>query len=137
MIHFRPGSQVWQIVTMLSFVGEFPYRSIHLLGNERVLKTLINKLTTPQTYHNPQTDTTMTCRLLTVSGKGSSKTVRLYKSALPILEWIHSDVYRYYLNAFWDHRFPGDSAHRERNQRVAEAASICMRAGNRKETMVK
>lgn len=129
MIHFRPGSQVWQLVTMLSFVGEFPYRSIHLLGNERVIKTLINKLTMPQTYHNPQTDTAMTCRLLTVSSKGSSKTVRLYKSALPILEWIHSDAYRYYLNAFWDHRFPGDSAHRERNHRVAEAASICMRAG--------
>lgn len=129
MVHFRPGSQVWQLITMLSFVGEFPYRSLQLLGNERVLKALINRLTSPQTYHNTLTGDTMTCRLLTVSGKGSHKTIRLYKGALPILEWIHPNAYRYYMDAFWNHRFPGDTAHRERNHRVAEAAALCMRSG--------
>ena len=129
MLHFRPGSQAWQLITLLSTVGEFPFRSLRLLGNERVLKALVTKLSLPQTIRNPQTETEMTCRLLTVTGKGNSKTVRLYKAALPILDWIHPEAYRYYMDAFWKHRFPGDSAHRERNHRVSEAVMLCMRAG--------
>lgn len=129
MIYFRPGSQVQQLVTILSFVGEFPYRSIHLLGNERVLKVLISKLTLPQTFRNPLTGDTVTCRLLTVSGKSSSKTIRLYKGALPILKWIHPKAYQYYMESFWNHHFPGDLAHLERNHRVSEAAVLCMSAG--------
>ena len=59
-----------------------------LLGNKNAYKILINSLTRPQTICNPQTGATMTCRLLSVSGKWPNKTVRLYKGALPILEWI-------------------------------------------------
>lgn len=129
MIHIRPGSQVYRLITLLSFVGEYPAASVHLLGNERVYKALIHKLTMPQLFRDSQTGTEITCRLLNISGKGSDKTIRLYKAALPILEWIHPDAYGYYMNAFWDHRFPGDAAHRERNHRVAEAAVLCMRSG--------
>lgn len=129
MIHIRPGSQVYRLITLLSFVGEYPAASVHLLGNERVYKALIHKLTMPQLFRDSQTGTEITCRLLNISGKGSDKTIRLYKAALPILEWIHPDSYGYYMNAFWDHRFPGDAAHRERNHRVAEAAVLCMRSG--------
>ena len=129
MLHFRPGSQVWQLITLLSVTGEFPFRSIRMLGKERVLKALVTKLTMPQTIQNPQTETEMTCRLLTVTGRSSSKTVRLYKAALPILEWVHPAAYRYYMDTFWNHRFPGDSAHRERNHRVSETVMLCMRAG--------
>ncbi len=129
MLHFRPGSQVWQLITLLSVTGEFPFRSIRMLGKERVLKALVTKLTMPQTIQNPQTETEMTCRLLTVTGRSSSKTVRLYKAALPILEWVHPAAYQYYMDTFWNHRFPGDSAHRERNHRVSETVMLCMRAG--------
>ncbi len=129
MIQFNPGSQVWQLTTMLSFVGEFPHRSRQLLGNKDVFKILINKLTRPQTFVNTQTGATMTCRLLSVSGKGQNKTIRLYKGALPILGWIHPDAERYYLNAFRNHHFSGDASHWERNHRVAEVAAMCMYAG--------
>ncbi len=128
MLHFRPGSQVHRLVTLLSVSGEFPARSLRLLGNERVYKALAHKLTQPQTFRRYQTGTDCTCRLLTVSGKGHDKTIRLYKGALPILEWLHPDAYRYYMEAFWNHRFPGDAAHRERNHRVAEMAAMCMGA---------
>ena len=128
MLHFRPGSQVHRLVTLLSVVGEFPVHSVHLLGNERVYKSLIHKLTEPQTFRCYETGTDFFCRLLTVSGKGRDKTIRLYKGALPILDWLHSDAYRYYMDAFWNHRFPGDAAHRERNHRVAEMAAMCMNA---------
>lgn len=129
MVHFRPGSQAWQLIMLLSFVGEFPYQSLSLLGSERVYRALIHKLTTPQTFRHSQTGMEFTCRLLTVSGKGSDKTIRLYKGALPILEWLGPDVYRNYMDAFWNHRFPGDASHSERNHRVAEAAAVCMRSG--------
>lgn len=129
MLYIRPGSQVRQLLTLLSFVGEYPFRSLHLLGNERVYKALVHKLTTVQTYRFPQTETELTTRLLTVTGKANQKTIRLYKSALPILDWIHPAANRYYMEAFWNHHFPGNKAHRDRNHRVAEAVAMCMRAG--------
>ncbi len=33
------------------------------------------------------------------------------------------------MDSFWEHHFPGDSAHLDRHHRVAEAAALCMRAG--------
>jgi len=129
MVHFRPGSQVWQLITLLAFVGEFPYRSLSLLGSERVYKALVSRLTTVQTFRHFQSGAEITCKLLTVSGKSDSKTIRLYKGALPILDWVHPGAYEYYMEAFWNHRFPGDAAHRERNHRVAETAALCMKAG--------
>lgn len=127
MIHFRPGSQMHQLLTLLSVVGEFPLRSIHLLGNERVYKTLISKLTSPQILREYGTEEETRCRLLTLAGKGAVKAVRLYKGALPLL--IKLGAYEYYMEAFWGHRFPGDAAHRERNFRVAEAVALCTNAG--------
>lgn len=129
MVHFRPGSQVWQLITLLSVVGEFPFQSLSLLGSERVYKALVSRLTAVHTFRHFQSGAEITCRLLTVSGKGDSKTIRLYKGALPILDWVHPGAYGHYMEAFWNHRFPGDAAHRERNHRVAETAAICMKAG--------
>ena len=129
MQYFRPGSQLRQLITMLSIVGEYPIRSLYLLGNERAYKALVHKLTTPETFRIPQTETEMTTRLLTVTGKGNSRSVRFYKGALPILDWLHPNAYRYYMDAFWEHKFPGNAAHRDRNHRVAEAVAMCMRSG--------
>ena len=50
MIYVRPGSRVEFIITLLSIVGEFPYRSMKLLGDERVYRKLIAKLTEKQSY---------------------------------------------------------------------------------------
>lgn len=121
MQYFRPGSQLRQLITMLSIVGEYPIRSLYLLGNERAYKALVHKLTTPETFRIPQMETEMTTRLLTVTGKGNSRSVRFYKGALPILDWLHPNAYRYYMDAFWEHKFPGNAAHRDRNHRVAES----------------
>lgn len=127
MIHIRPGSQVLNIITMLSVVGEFPTKSVHLLGNERVYKALIHKLATQQTFRNYETSEEMTVRLLTITGKGERKTMRFYKPAITVLDWYGAR--EYYLSAFWNNAFPNDNAHRERNHRVAESVAMCMRAG--------
>ena len=129
MIHFTDGSQVEKLVRTLSFVGEFPYRSLHLLGNVRTVKELIGRLVAEQEFVNGSTGERRPCRLLSVSGKGEEKTVRLYKAGLCLMDWIHPGAYGYYMDSFHGHRFPGDAAHRERNHRVAEAAAVCMGAG--------
>lgn len=83
MITLRTGSHALNIITLLSVTGEFPMRSLKLLGNERVLKALVHKMTTPQDYRLPhtQTEERITCKLLNVSGKGSSKSIRFSKAA--------------------------------------------------------
>lgn len=129
MVQFRPGSQAVQLITLLSFAGEFPVSSLRLLGNARVLKALVHRLAASQLIRSSQTGMEIQSRVFTISGKGRARTVRLYKGALPILDWVHPGAYAYYGKAFWNHRFPGDPAHRERNSRVAEAAALCMRAG--------
>lgn len=129
MLYFRSGSHACRLFTVLSVVGELPNSAIHMIGNERVCKAMISKMLTSQTIHNSRIDMEMTCRLLTMSGKGSGKFVRLYKAALPVLDWVHPDALRYYMSAFRNHTFSGDMAHRERNFRVAETVAMCMNAG--------
>ena len=129
MIHFRPGSHAYNIVSVIGITGEFPYKSIRLFGNVRTYKVLIGRLCEVQTFRDYNSKQEITCRLLTVTGKSSGKTVRLYKAAIPILRWISPYAEENYLRASWNHGFPGDISHTERNHRVAEAAIMCLRAG--------
>lgn len=129
MVQFIPGSQVWQLITLLSIVGEYPLGSRHLLGNKAVFKNLVHKLNRPQTFCNIETGDTMTCRLLSVSGDDRNRNIRLCKVALPILEWISPECQSYHLNSFRKHNFSSSVSHRERNHRIGEAVTMCMRAG--------
>ncbi len=129
MVQFIPGSQAWQLITLLSIVGEYPLGSRHLLGNKAVFKNLVHKLNRPQTFCNIETDDTMTCRLLSVSGDDRNRNIRLCKVALPILEWISPECQSYHLNSFRKHNFSSSVSHRERNHRIGEAVTMCMRAG--------
>lgn len=129
MVQFTPGSQVWQLITLLSIVGEYPLGSRHLLGNKAVFKNLVHKLNRPQTFCNTETGDTMTCRLLSVSGDDRNRNIRLCKVALPILEWISPECQSYHLNSFRKHNFSSSVSHRERNHRIGEVVTMCMRAG--------
>lgn len=75
------------------------------------------------------TDERMRVKLLQMTGIGNAKAIRFCKGALPILEWIHPDAYGYYMAAFYNHRFPGGMAHRDRNLRVAETIGMHLIAG--------
>lgn len=128
MITFRPGSQIYRLITLLSVAGEYPVQSLHLLGNVRMYKELVMRLTIRQTIRSPEHDCHITpARVLSVSGRGRSKTIRLYRGALPILKWVGAD--EYYMNRFQAHKFSGDINHKERNHRVAEALAMFMGAG--------
>ena len=129
MLTLRQGSQALSLLLLLSVTGEFPLRSLRLLGNERVLRDLIRRMTMPQHIRSPDGNRQWETRLLHISGSGREKSIRLCKSSLMVLECICPDLYQYYMDSFWNHHFPGDAAHRERNHRVAEAAAFFWRAG--------
>ena len=88
MIHFSAKSHVHRLVTVLSFVGEYPVHSLYLLGKERVMKELVHRLTAVQMFRNDETGEEHTCRLLTITGKGREKSIRFYKAGLVILGWV-------------------------------------------------
>lgn len=129
MLTLRPGSQAGRLAEMLSVTGEFPLRSLHLLGSERSFRDLVRRLSVSQLIRHPEKDVQLKTRMLQLSGSGHSKSIRFYKGALPLLDWIHPEAYWYYMDAFWGHHFPGDAAHRDRNHRVAEVVALCARAG--------
>ena len=129
MIQFFPGSHVWQLITVLSLVGEFPNSQRQLLGNNENMRQFIKRAVLTQTYRNRDTGDTMTCKLLTVSGNGPNKTIRLYKSALSILTWLHPNAYEHYIGITRNHTFPGTAYNKDRNHRIAEAVAICLKAG--------
>ena len=129
MLTIRTGSHVHRLITVLGLAGEYPVRSLGVLGNERTLKALVNRLSFVQDLRNPDTGERMRVKLLQLTGAGNAKAIRLCKGALPILEWIHPDAYGYYMAAFYNHRFPGGMAHRDRNFRVAEAIGMSLEAG--------
>lgn len=129
MIYIREGSHVHTLLLLLATVGEYPVSSLHLLGSKRTWKTLIQKLCKTQEYCLKDADKHFRCKLITVSGKGKQKTIRLHVSSLVILEKLDPDAYRYYQTHFDWHHFSGNRYHIDRHHRIAEALVMCLRAG--------
>ena len=129
MMEFRTGSHAGSLLAILSVATEYPSYSLRLMGNERWYKELVHKLCQKQTVVNVESGEKLTSQILTVSGKGSAKTIRLYKGALPILRWISPDALPSYLTASKNHKFSGNIKNIDRNHRVAEAVAMCMRMG--------
>ena len=129
MITIRPGSHVHTLLSILPFVGEYPMSALRLLGSVWSYKDLIHKLTQVQEFRFPDSDERFTCRLLNVCGRGSRKTVRFHKSALPLLKWWDEDMYRLYMEEYDNHNFSGNARHVNRNHLLAETAVMCLKAG--------
>ena len=129
MLTIRPGSRARRLLFLLSIAGEFPTKSLHLLGNGRNLNRFIRQLECVQEFRTNRYGDTYTTKLLTTSGKRGSRTIRLFRGALPILNELHPNALRYYLDSFREHRFSGDPNHAQRNHRIGEALAMCMMAG--------
>ncbi len=125
MINILPGSHAVNIITILSVAGEFSPASSRLLGNEVVIRRLINNMCTPQEIILG--DTRYEGQLLTVSGSGQFKSVRMKKWAYPILEEIEAS--QYYKATFGCKNFTGCIKNKDRNYRVAECLMMFFRSG--------
>lgn len=129
MLTLRTASHVCRLLQLLSAAGEFPTRSLHMLGSERSYEALVRRLTTVQQFRAEDGSDLGSYKLLTVSGRGDRRTIRLHKNGLPLLSQLHPAALEHYLTATNGHRFSGSDAHVLRNHRVAESLAMCMAAG--------
>ena len=125
MINILPGSHAVDIITILSVAGEFSFGSAWLFGNDAVIRRLINNMSTHQEIILG--DTRYEGQLLTVSGNGQFKSVRMRKWARPVLKEIEAD--EYYKATFGRKNFTGRILNKDRNYRVAECLIMFFRAG--------
>ena len=128
MIYLRPDTHLYRLLTLLTVVGEYPYRSLSLLGNRRVLTTLVRSMQQPQLVQVPNASP-VSCRILSVSGRGAYKTIRIHRSAFSLLCHLYPGALQTYLTVTRQHRFAGGPEHVGRSHRIAESAAMCMMAG--------
>jgi hypothetical protein len=124
----RPGSHMYYMLRLLSVSGEFPCRSLGILGDTRTVKAMVHKMESVQKIKLSLDGSILTTRLFQISGKGNNRTVRLNKNALSILCAIHPDALEYYLESYPDNKFTGDRMRIMRNHRAGEALAMCMMA---------
>ena len=127
MIHFEKGTVAWRLVEVISVCGEYPYRSLCILGNERELRKRVKQMSEPQKYRFENGGPDVECCALTLSGKGRMKNIRLRKEALPLLREIGTADS--YLCRFPPGSFRGDYSHIDRAHRNAEIIAMCYMAG--------
>lgn len=124
----KPGSQLYRLMCLLSVAGEYPVKSLHLLGNKRMYRKLVKEGLSPMTVRNSETGETISLpRLFNLCGRGRLKTIRLYAGALPILTWFGEG--EYYDSITHGYSLPMNQSHLDRNHRVGEALAVCMDAG--------
>ena len=124
----NPGSQLHRLLSLLSVCGEFPVKSLDLLGNKRLYRRVISECTAPVTVQNPITKETISLpKIFILTGKGRLKSIRLYKGVRPILTWI--DEGEYYDSICYGYNMPMTTAHIDRNHRVAETIATFISAG--------
>ena len=51
----KKDSQLYRLVSLLSVCGEYPVRSLHLLGNKRMYRKIVDECMQPLTVRNPET----------------------------------------------------------------------------------
>ena len=76
MITLRPGSHAYRLLLLLAICGEYPHRSLHLLGSIRTLEELVRRLEVVQHFRTPAGADLGSCKMLTTSGKGNRRTIR-------------------------------------------------------------
>ena len=124
----KKDSQLYRLVSLLSVCGEYPVRSLHLLGNKRMYRKLVDECMQPLAVRNPETAEAISLpRLFNLCGKGRLKSIRLYSGTLPILKWL--DEGEYYDTISNGHNMPMNDQHLDRNHRVAEVLAVCRDAG--------
>lgn len=112
-----------RLLLLLAIAGEYPMRSLHLLGSSRTLEDLVHRLGHVQDFRTSTGADLGSCKMITTSGRGERRTIRLYKSALPLLQTLHPAALAHYLDITRNHRFSGSAEHIERNHRVAETVA--------------
>lgn len=82
MLTLQPSSYAFRLVQTLAVTGEYPMSSLPLLGNERVLKQLIRRLSLPEMICNSHGEMLRT-KLFILNGKGREKSLPALQGGTP------------------------------------------------------
>ena len=129
MIYIRQCSLVYELLTFLSYVGEFPFGSIPLLGNYETYRKLISKLSQEQTYRIPGNSKTISGRLLNISGTKQLKTIRLSQKGVEVLSLVNPDAAFYYDRVYRKANLSSAASRIDRAHRLAETTALFRLAG--------
>ena len=129
MITIRRSSRTSELLTLLSYIGEFPYSDLFMLGSKEAWRKLVAKLSQQQEYRFPDSADRITCQLLKLSGKGRAKTIRMTKAAVSILERVNPEAAHYYTQTYLQYNPQGSALRIDRTHRVAEAIAFVRWAG--------
>jgi len=119
---------MYRLLCLLSVSGEYPSKSLDILGDERTIKAMVHKMEAVQNIRLYLDNTIITTKIFNISGKSDMRTIRLYTNALDILKEIHPDAFGYYKESFPNNKFSGDQFHIRRKHRVGESIAMCMMA---------
>ena len=66
----QSNTLVWNVLQILAVTGEFPWSSMHLLGNPPTVQKMVSRLSHPTLFRNPQTGKEIHTKLFVLNGKG-------------------------------------------------------------------
>lgn len=124
MIRIQQNTLAYEFLSILAYVGEFPYASIFLFGNKDVWRKLVSKLSQEQTYRVPNYSDRITGRLLNLSGEKKVRTIRLSQKGVFILSLVNPDAANYYARVFGNVHLSGAADRIDRSHRLAESVAF-------------
>ena len=127
--HHKAGFSCVQIAHVSFLCWGDPLCSLQLFGSKEVWRKLIHKHSQRQEYRIPGHADKIICRLLLITGKGKSKSVRLSKGGQNILEIVNPNAALYYTQNYLRHNHAGEAKRLDRFHRVAESAALINLAG--------
>ena len=124
MIRIQQNTLAYELLTILAYVGEFPFASLPLLGNRDVWRKLVNKLSQEQTYRVPNYPEKITGRLLNQSGEKNARTIRISQKGVFVLSLVNPDAANYYGRVFGNTHLSGAAERIDRVHRLAESVAF-------------
>lgn len=124
MFRLQENKKLINILTVIALVGEMPLAAASQLGSHEAYRKMFYELEKKQVYENTKEKKKMCVKLINMSDKGKLRRCRLYKKAIPILDWI--GMREYYEEMFPNNRVSGGEQNRFRNDMVAETVMMML-----------
>ncbi len=126
MFRLQENKKLINILTVIALVGEMPLAAASQLGSHEAYRKMFYELEKKQVYENTKNKKQMCVKLINMSDKGKLRRCRLFKKAIPILDWL--GLKRYYEETFPNNRVSGGEQNRFRSDMVAESVMMMLEA---------
>ena len=124
MFKIQKNKKLMNVLTVMTVAGEMPLVAASQLGRHKAYRKALYEFAKQQVYENTKDKSRICVKLINISDRGKHKRCRLYKKAIPILDWI--GMREYYEEMFPNNRVSGGEQNRFRNDMVAEAVMMML-----------